>query len=96
MEQLAQRKIRSVNESREDWDEEYDEDEQFSDEYDDDDDGIDDSLTEQQRMEEGRRMFQIFAAKMFEQRVLTAYREKVFFLIIHRLLLIELKNLFKN
>ncbi len=28
-------------------------------------------------MEEGRRMFQIFAAKMFEQRVLTAYREKV-------------------
>jgi hypothetical protein len=28
-------------------------------------------------MAEGRRMFQIFAAKMFEQRVLTAYREKV-------------------
>ena len=28
-------------------------------------------------MEEGRRMFQIFAARMFEQRVLTAYREKV-------------------
>ncbi|RKO89891.1 hypothetical protein BDK51DRAFT_8538, partial [Blyttiomyces helicus] len=34
-------------------------------------------MTEDQRMEEGRRMFQIFAAKMFEQRVLTAYREKV-------------------
>lgn len=34
-------------------------------------------LTEEQRMEEGRRMFQIFAARMFEQRVLTAYREKV-------------------
>jgi hypothetical protein len=34
-------------------------------------------MTEEQRMEEGRRMFQIFAAKMFEQRVLTAYREKV-------------------
>ena len=34
-------------------------------------------MTEQQRMEEGRRMFQIFAARMFEQRVLTAYREKV-------------------
>lgn len=28
-------------------------------------------------MEEGRRMFQIFAARMFEQRVLVAYREKV-------------------
>lgn len=34
-------------------------------------------MTEGQRMEEGRRMFQIFAARMFEQRVLTAYREKV-------------------
>jgi len=28
-------------------------------------------------MEEGRRMFHIFAARMFEQRVLSAYREKV-------------------
>ena len=28
-------------------------------------------------MDEGRRMFQIFAARMFEQRVLSAYREKV-------------------
>lgn len=28
------------------------------------------------RLEEGRKMFQMFAAKMFEQRVLTAYREK--------------------
>lgn len=36
-----------------------------------------DHMTEEQRMEEGRRMFQIFAARMFEQRVLTAYREKV-------------------
>ncbi|CAJ0910287.1 15503_t:CDS:2, partial [Entrophospora sp. SA101] len=33
-------------------------------------------MMEQQRMEEGRRMFQIFAARMFEQRVLNAYREK--------------------
>ncbi|KMU84987.1 hypothetical protein CIHG_02770 [Coccidioides immitis H538.4] len=37
----------------------------------------DDAMTEEQRMEEGRRMFQIFAARMFEQRVLTAYREKI-------------------
>lgn len=36
-----------------------------------------DQMTEEQRMEEGRRMFQIFAARMFEQRVLAAYREKV-------------------
>lgn len=36
-----------------------------------------DTMTEEQRMEEGRRMFQIFAARMFEQRVLTAYKEKV-------------------
>ena len=28
-------------------------------------------------MEDGRRMFQVFAARMFEQRVLQAYREKV-------------------
>jgi hypothetical protein len=35
------------------------------------------SMSEEQRMEEGRRMFQIFAARMFEQRVLTAYKEKV-------------------
>jgi hypothetical protein len=28
-------------------------------------------------MEEGRKMFQTFAARLFEQRVLTAYREKV-------------------
>lgn len=34
-------------------------------------------MTELERMKEGRRMFQIFAARMFEQRVLTAYREKV-------------------
>lgn len=36
-----------------------------------------DALTDEQRMEEGRRMFQIFAARLFEQRVLSAYREKV-------------------
>ncbi|KAJ3341590.1 hypothetical protein HDU93_004492 [Gonapodya sp. JEL0774] len=52
--------------------EEYDEDDE---EYEDEED----PLTEEQRMEEGRRMFQIFAAKMFEQRVLAAYREKVAF-----------------
>jgi hypothetical protein len=34
-------------------------------------------LTDLQKMEEGKRMFNIFAARMFEQRVLQAYREKV-------------------
>lgn len=34
-------------------------------------------ITEAERMEEGKRMFQIFAARLFEQRVLQAYREKV-------------------
>ncbi|KAJ3914540.1 hypothetical protein F5877DRAFT_23816, partial [Lentinula edodes] len=34
-------------------------------------------MTEEQKMEEGKRMFSIFAARMFEQRVLKAYREKV-------------------
>ncbi|KAF9433923.1 Stress response protein nst1 [Entomortierella beljakovae] len=53
-------------------------------EYDDEEDGDyeddgteEDALTKEQRMEEGRRMFQAFAARMFEQRVLSAYREKV-------------------
>ncbi|KAK6196730.1 hypothetical protein LQW54_011239 [Pestalotiopsis sp. IQ-011] len=44
------------------------------DDYEDEDEEV---MTEEQRMEEGRRMFQIFAARMFEQRVLTAYKEKV-------------------
>jgi hypothetical protein len=34
-------------------------------------------MTEEERMEAGRRMFQTFAARMFEQRVLTAYKEQV-------------------
>merc|ERR1719331_1971458 len=48
----------------------------------DDDDLTDDSqdedsdYLEEQRMQEGRRMFQMFAARMIEQRLLVAYREK--------------------
>ncbi|KAL0471828.1 salt tolerance down-regulator domain-containing protein [Neurospora intermedia] len=57
----------------EEYDEDYDDDEE--EEYDSQDE--EETMTEEQRMEEGRRMFQIFAARMFEQRVLTAYREKV-------------------
>ncbi|KNB11821.1 hypothetical protein FOXG_11572 [Fusarium oxysporum f. sp. lycopersici 4287] len=60
---------------------EYDEDEDEEDDFDDSQDEEyeeeEDQMTEEQRMEEGRRMFQIFAARMFEQRVLSAYKEKV-------------------
>ncbi|KAJ3213830.1 Stress response protein nst1 [Clydaea vesicula] len=76
MEQLAEKKMRQMDDENNDsdWGRNYDEEEDEEDEeYEDEDE----ALTEEQRMEEGRRMFQIFAAKMFEQRVLAAYREKV-------------------
>ncbi|KIW10614.1 hypothetical protein PV08_11578 [Exophiala spinifera] len=60
-----------------DYDDEEDDEDYDSQEEDDFEGDEMDSMTEEQRMEEGRRMFQIFAARMFEQRVLTAYREKV-------------------
>ncbi|PYH90578.1 hypothetical protein BO71DRAFT_462083 [Aspergillus ellipticus CBS 707.79] len=60
----------------EDYDDEEDEDYDSQEDEDYEEDEMD-AMTEEQRMEEGRRMFQIFAARMFEQRVLTAYREKV-------------------
>ena len=69
----------------------YDSQEEYDDDMDDEDEMVScgkshahvkanesqNGLTEEQRMQEGRRMFQIFAARMFEQRVLTAYKEKV-------------------
>ncbi|KAJ5290438.1 NAD(P)-binding protein [Penicillium atrosanguineum] len=60
----------------EDYDDEEDEDYDSQEEEEFDEDEMD-AMTEEQRMQEGRRMFQIFAARMFEQRVMTAYREKV-------------------
>jgi hypothetical protein len=78
------------DEEYDDEDEEDDEYDSQDDDYDDEEmviltdgervsfaDEKQDTMTEEQRMEEGRRMFQIFAARMFEQRVLTAYKEKV-------------------
>eukprot|EP01117_Protostelium_nocturnum_P013969 TRINITY_DN5269_c0_g1_i1.p1 TRINITY_DN5269_c0_g1~~TRINITY_DN5269_c0_g1_i1.p1 ORF type:complete len:1082 (+),score=461.82 TRINITY_DN5269_c0_g1_i1:267-3512(+) len=56
------------NDDEEETDEEYPEESGSVFDDEDNDDPDDD---------EGRRMFQMFAAKMFEQRVLTAYREKV-------------------
>ncbi|KAG9776170.1 hypothetical protein KCU88_g4919, partial [Aureobasidium melanogenum] len=64
-------------EDDDDYDDEEDDEDYDSQEEDDYEGDEMDSMTEEQRMEEGRRMFQIFAARMFEQRVLTAYREKV-------------------
>ncbi|KAG8626887.1 hypothetical protein KVT40_005832 [Elsinoe batatas] len=93
MEQLAERRLQRQQEvqyqshqqkhpddgpldDEDDYDEEedYDSQDEYDDEEEEDEMG---GMTEEQRMEEGRRMFQIFAARMFEQRVLTAYREKV-------------------
>ncbi|CAI4211958.1 unnamed protein product [Parascedosporium putredinis] len=54
MEQLAERRMAREEEG----------------DYDDDEDEVEEAMTDQQRMEEGRRMFQIFAARMFEQRLL--------------------------
>ncbi|ORX93726.1 hypothetical protein K493DRAFT_34472 [Basidiobolus meristosporus CBS 931.73] len=38
---------------------------------------LDEGGKDDQSIDENRRMFQVFAARMFEQRVLTAYREKI-------------------
>ncbi|KAL5615568.1 hypothetical protein BROUX41_005611 [Berkeleyomyces rouxiae] len=55
--------------------ENYDDDDPEADEEDEEE--LDDPQNEEQRMAEGRKMFQIFAARMFEQRVLTAYKKKL-------------------
>ncbi|WVQ68883.1 uncharacterized protein L199_007092 [Kwoniella botswanensis] len=68
MEQLAIRRSLREDQNIRDMQEETD---------DEDDESKDEPLTDAERMEEGKRMFQIFAARMFEQRVLQAYREKV-------------------
>ncbi|TKA61592.1 hypothetical protein B0A49_08667, partial [Cryomyces minteri] len=86
MEQLAERRMQREEEAQHNHDHPPVEDEYDDEEDDDYESGEDDdyeeedemgAMTEEQRMEEGRRMFQIFAARMFEQRVLQAYREKV-------------------
>eukprot|EP01130_Rhizamoeba_saxonica_P011925 TRINITY_DN4980_c0_g1_i1.p1 TRINITY_DN4980_c0_g1~~TRINITY_DN4980_c0_g1_i1.p1 ORF type:complete len:675 (-),score=203.95 TRINITY_DN4980_c0_g1_i1:1082-3106(-) len=72
MEKLAERRMRRQMEK-----EQHPRVQNFEDDDYDEELELDDELTEEQRLEEGKRMFQMFAAKMFEQRVLTAYREKV-------------------
>ncbi|KAJ3274263.1 hypothetical protein HDV01_003336 [Terramyces sp. JEL0728] len=73
MEQLAQKKNRPPMDDKESLPSEDEEEYEGS-----NSDGYEseEHMSDQQKIEEGRRMFQIFAAKMFEQRVLTAYREK--------------------
>jgi hypothetical protein len=59
---------------------EYDDDDDDDDDDDEDegdyDDEDEDPLTDEQRLEESKKIFQMFAAKLFEQRVVSAYREK--------------------
>ncbi|KAF9513515.1 hypothetical protein BS47DRAFT_1393230 [Hydnum rufescens UP504] len=82
MEQLAERRMMREDEAvasvEDDSDDDDDDEEEDEEEDDDDDDDEEDHVpTEEQKMQEGKRMFSIFAARMFEQRVLQAYRERV-------------------
>lgn len=78
MEQLAERRSLREEEVQAELDNGSEEEDLDPEEGEDDEvEAPQDVLTDEQRMEEGRRMFQIFAARMFEQRVLQAYREKV-------------------
>ncbi|CAO3649426.1 unnamed protein product [Mucor hiemalis] len=74
MERLAEKKLLKEREVADQSDKEEEEEDQVQVK---DEEEEEDFRTEDQRMEEGRKMFQVFAARMFEQRVLTAYREKV-------------------
>ncbi|KAJ2100130.1 Stress response protein nst1, partial [Coemansia sp. S100] len=67
-------------------DDEDDEDDDDDDDLDDDDDDVDDTDDDyddldpenaEKDAEEGRKVFQLFAARLFEQRVINLYREKV-------------------
>eukprot|EP00698_Gefionella_okellyi_P020810 TRINITY_DN6600_c0_g1_i1.p1 TRINITY_DN6600_c0_g1~~TRINITY_DN6600_c0_g1_i1.p1 ORF type:complete len:658 (+),score=204.72 TRINITY_DN6600_c0_g1_i1:66-2039(+) len=75
---LAQRRV-SREDVMDDSDLEY-EDEIYEDEYE------DDAATTTQRLAEGRRMFRVFCASMFEQRLMIAYREHVAFTVQQELL----------
>ncbi|CAO1632056.1 unnamed protein product [Sympodiomycopsis kandeliae] len=79
MEQLADRRMQREEDAAAELDAISDDDAEDDDnDIDDiDEEAEQDALTDEQRMEEGRRMFQIFAARLFEQRVLSAYRERV-------------------
>ena len=65
-----------IAESRYHYRDDLDTDSAFEDDDLDDLSEEDSEYLEEQRMEEGRRMFQMFAARMIEQRLLVAYREK--------------------
>ncbi|KAG9290473.1 hypothetical protein G9A89_002448 [Geosiphon pyriformis] len=76
MERLAERRMQREEEAATMEQREFEEeDEEYDDEYEDEAD--EDHVTQEQRMKDSKQMFQIFAAKMFEQRVLNAYKEKV-------------------
>ncbi|UZJ53029.1 hypothetical protein CBS101457_002349 [Exobasidium rhododendri] len=77
MEQLAERRALREEEVQAELDNGSEEEDLDEEEEEEEEEVEEDALTDEQRMEEGRRMFQIFAARMFEQRVLQAYRERV-------------------
>ncbi|KAG1465670.1 hypothetical protein G6F46_001352 [Rhizopus delemar] len=85
MEKITDQKLKREQELQsDDEDDVYDEEEgeendtEEYDEYEEEDDEYDDAInTEEQKIEQGKKMFQVFAARMFEQRVMQAYREKV-------------------
>jgi hypothetical protein len=61
-------------EDEEEDEDDYDDEEEEEDEEEDSEEAM---LNEEMRIEEGKHMLQMFAARMFEQRILAAYREKV-------------------
>ncbi|KAJ1827738.1 Stress response protein nst1, partial [Coemansia sp. RSA 2599] len=72
----------SEDQDCEETDEEDDDDDDEDDLCDTDDDDLDDlddldSEYAEREAEEGRKVFQLFAARLFEQRVINAYREKI-------------------
>jgi hypothetical protein len=69
MEQLSVKRVAREEVNARELQEETDDDEDVEDE--------EDEISESQRHQDGKRMFSIFAARMFEQRVLQAYRERV-------------------
>ncbi|KAJ1958062.1 Stress response protein nst1, partial [Dipsacomyces acuminosporus] len=65
-----------LDDDEDDDDDGDDEDDHDDDDEDDDYDDMDPERAEKQA-EESRRVFQLFAARLFEQRIITAYRERV-------------------
>ena len=80
MEHMAERRLHREEELENDRDYEEEEDEDGyddEDEYDEEIEAENEGEHEARRIREGKRMFQVFAARMFEQRLRQVYREKM-------------------